>query len=65
MTVVLRAKRKHRSAQIPQKVSHIEVRCEFTELFTTQCAHCLGIEADWLPKPKKEVYEGADYGPKR
>jgi hypothetical protein len=69
MSVVLRAKRKDRpkltvlpgGGQVTGRVVLVEQeeRCEFTELFPSQCAHCLGIEPDWLPKRKVEVYEGS------
>lgn len=56
--IVMRARRNPAPTKVIQ-VPKIEVRCEFTELFTSQCAHCLGIEADWLPARKVEVYEGS------
>lgn len=35
----------------------IEERCEFSDLFVTQCAHCMGHEPDWETKPKAKVYD--------
>ena len=35
----------------------IEDRCDFSDLFVTQCAHCLGHEPDWETKPKVKVYD--------
>lgn len=32
-------------------------RCEYSDLFPRECAHCLGHEPDWETKPKVKVYE--------
>ena len=41
------------------RVKHVpeEGRCEFSDLFWSQCAHCLGHEPDWETKPKVKVYD--------
>ena len=35
----------------------VEERCDYSWLFTTQCAHCLGHTADWEVSRKVKAYE--------
>ena len=35
----------------------IEERCWYSELFPSQCAHCLGHVPDWEDAPKVTIYD--------
>lgn len=35
----------------------IEDRCDYSDLFVSQCAHCLGHVPDWEEKKKAVIYE--------
>jgi hypothetical protein len=39
------------------RIAEIEDRCDYSDLFPSQCAHCQGHVADWEITPKVEVYD--------
>lgn len=55
--VFIRAKRRKPHFEAQSETVIVE-RCDFSDLYQDQCAHCLGIVADWEIKPKVTVYEG-------
>lgn len=55
---VMRASHGHGVNRMPGILIEVNPeRCDYSWLFTSQCAHCLGHEPDWETKTKVVAYD--------